>query len=146
MRFLKLHESEPFARTYMEGLGHFEFGGALRPIAFGGETLDREEATAPEFWLRYWVDAYQAVLETAGPRASFVDHDALCAQPAAILPALAEMLDVRDPSGLLRDAGALRVQPDVAPPAAPRALIEQARALHGELIELSVRSLRQDRH
>ena len=51
----------------MEGLGHFEFGEALRPIGFGSEPPDPAAADRPEFWLRYWADAYEAVLATAGP-------------------------------------------------------------------------------
>src|SRR5690606_38117417 len=68
-RFRDLHAREPFARQYMEGIGHFEFGGALRPIAFGD--LDPAGADRAEFWIRYWVQAYDRMLQTAGPRAVF---------------------------------------------------------------------------
>jgi hypothetical protein len=138
-RFEALHEQDGFSLAYMEGLGHYEFGRALRPIAFDGLTRGRDEAHRPDFWLDYWIAAYQTVLETAGPQFIFVDHDALCAQPHACLPVLAEALEVSDPSALLAAAGTLRPQPDTNPPNVSRDLLDHAAALHAELVGLSIR-------
>ncbi|WP_162683212.1 sulfotransferase [Rhodobacteraceae bacterium DSL-40] len=137
LRFLKLHDEDTFARAYMEGLGHFEFGRALKPIAFSSTAHDIAAAGELEFWLRYWVDAYQTVLETAGPQVIFVDHDALCRAPGSVLPALADALDI-DTAKLLAAGQGLRAQSSVAVPKAPAELIAHAQALHGELVALSV--------
>ena len=92
LRFLELHAHDSFAKAYMEGLGHFEFGEALRPIAFGREPPDPDAADHASFWLGYWADAYEAVLATAGPGVVFVDYDRLSADPAPTLAALAEAI------------------------------------------------------
>lgn len=133
-RFLELHAREPFARQYMEGIGHFEFGGALKPIAFGGESLDAEQADGPDFWLRNWIGAYEFVLATAGPGAIFVDHDALCADPSPRLALLAEAIGCDDPQALAGLSATFRSPPP--PPALDGAdpnLLERALELHRDL-------------
>lgn len=133
-RFCALHDREPFARQYMEGLGHFEFGAALRPIAFNEMSPDPSEADEVSFWLRYWNDAYEHVLATAGDRVTFVDHDALCTAPEQGLQALAVALGLDSPSALIAQAGMFhppRPTPDLA--SAPPPLMRRARELHEEL-------------
>ncbi|MEM7489246.1 MAG: sulfotransferase [Pseudomonadota bacterium] len=134
-RFADLHGREPFARRYMEGIGHLEFGGALRPIAFGGAAPDVAEAGDVAFWLRYWIAAYEHVLAQAGPAAIFVDHDALSAAPDEHLPMLAERIGLPDRRALDASAGIFRA-PRPAPtlPNAPPALLDQADALHAALL------------
>ncbi|WP_147114978.1 sulfotransferase [Tateyamaria sp. syn59] len=138
-RFAELHAREPFARRYMEGIGHFEFGAALRPIAFGPQRAGALGAEHVDFWLRYWIDAYQHVLATAGPQTVFVDHDALCTQPEAHLPDLAAAIDVQDPGEVAAIAGILRpprAVPDV--PGASPALLQRADILHAELCNQAI--------
>lgn len=138
-RFGALHAEDDFARVYMEGLGHYEFGQALRPITFGGQRRNRHEAGTLDFWLGYWIDTYQAVLETAGPQVIFVDHDALCARPERYLPTLAKALDLTDPAALVAASGRLRPQPQMRAPDASQDLLDHAEALHAELTGLSIR-------
>ena len=133
LRFRDLHAREPFARRYMEGIGHLEFGEALRPIAFTGRAPDPAEADRPAFWLRYWIDAYDAVLRDAGSRTVFVDHDALSARPGEALGPLGEALGVSDPDMLLAQAARFRPPRPAEPPDAPARLLERAGALHDEL-------------
>ncbi len=138
-RFTDLHAREPFARQYMEGIGHFEFGGALRPIDFNGAALDPAQAEGPDFWLRNWIGAYEFVLANAGDSAIFVDHDALCADPQSHLPLLAEAIDCATADELLGLSGTFR-----SPPAAPvldgasAALVSRANELHHQMCELSL--------
>ncbi|MFP4569551.1 sulfotransferase [Rhodosalinus sp.] len=133
-RFLALHARDPFARRYMEGLGHFEFGAALRPIAFDGSAPDPAGADDADFWLRYWISAYDHVLSRAGGRVILVDHDALCRDPVPGLEALATALELDAPGALTDQAGTLRPPPPAPTlPAAQPALMRQARELHAEL-------------
>jgi hypothetical protein len=104
-RFTRLHAAEPFARRYMEGLGHFEFGEALRPFAFDGASADPSGADAAAFWLELWCGAYERALGEAKERVVFVDHDALSAAPRAYLPALAAALELEDPAALAARVG-----------------------------------------
>ncbi|WP_052249805.1 sulfotransferase [Tateyamaria sp. ANG-S1] len=139
LRFAELHAREPFARRYMEGIGHFEFGEALRPIAFGAPRADALGADHVDFWLRYWIDAYQHVLATAGPQTVFVDHDALCTEPGALLPELASAIGLQDPDDIATMAGILRA-PRPAPdlPKASPDLMRRAEILHAELCNQSI--------
>ncbi len=137
-RFTDLHAREPFARQYMEGVGHFEFGGALRPIDFG-ERLDLAEATGPDFWLRNWIGAYDFVLATAAPGTIFVDHDALCSDPGPRLAALGDAIGCDNPGALESLSGTFR--PSGGPPdlkGADPVLVKRALDLHRDLRDRSL--------
>jgi Sulfotransferase family len=136
LRFSELHVREPFARRYMEGIGHFEFGAALKPIAFGEDAPDISEAGRPEFWLRYWADAYDAVLTTAGDRVVFVDHDALSREPERYLPALGAALELADPHALGHSASRFRPPRPVEAPDAPPELLARVSATYDALRQL----------
>lgn len=138
-RFGDLHAREPFARRYMEGIGHLEFGEALRPIAFDGTPPNPAMAHQPEFWLNYWITAYEHVLATAGPAVVFVDHDALCVDPARHLLQLADALDLDDPGELTALATTFHGPgpiPDLE--SVPTALVRRADDLHAELRRHSI--------
>lgn len=140
-RFLDIHQHDAFARHYMAGLGHFDFGANLRPIDFAGWTRDHAGAPATElaYWLRYWLAAYGSLVSQAGDRVRFVDFDALCAAPAAGLASLAHFLDLADRQRLVADSHQIhapkphRVDTSLAPPA----VLSEAHALHARLIELA---------
>ena len=132
-RFLNLHARDAFALRYMEGLGHFEFGAALRPVAWGPDAPDPAEAESPEFWLGYWADTYEEALAGAGERVVFVDHDRLAAAPAPHLAALAAAVGARPGADLSAAAARFRPSRPGEPPAAPEALIRRVRAIHDAL-------------
>jgi len=108
--FSELHARDSFARRYMEYLGHFEFGAALRPINFGGwcEELASLNPTDEEYWWRYWVEAYTAVLGEGDDNIVLYDYDRACEEPSVALGALGHALGVRKPSMLQANAGRLR--------------------------------------
>lgn len=133
-RFTGLHARDRFARQYMEGIGHFEFGAALRPIAFPGAPENTEGAEEPDYWLRYWLAAYSHVLETAPASAVFVDHDALSSHPARHLPLLAEALDMGDKAAVVGASGMFRApRPVSGLPGASPGLVRRATELHAAL-------------
>lgn len=135
-RFTDLHSRDRFARQYMEGIGHFEFGAALRPIAFPGAPDSTEGAETSAYWLRYWNAAYAHVLENAPKNAIFVDHTALSSRPDEQLPRLAEALSLADRTSLSSAAGMFRA-PRPAPELtdAPADLLKRAKSLHAALLE-----------
>jgi hypothetical protein len=139
-RFLALHAEQPFARRYMAGVGHFDFGANLKPIDFGGWLQDGSvDAGTLGFWIDYWLAAYRHVLAHAGdPRLVLVRFESLVA--GADLAGLAARVGLDDPAELqhraamLRSAAPHRVDPAHAPAdraAAARELYQQlaARAL-----------------
>ncbi|WP_179378336.1 sulfotransferase [Jannaschia marina] len=139
LHFAELHAREPFARRYMEGLGHYEFGAALRPIAFEDAPEDANGSDNVDFWLRYWIAAYRHVLSTAGPQTVLVDYDALCSEPGDVLPDLGAAMGLEHPGDLTPVAGILRAPtpaPDLA--GASASLMQQADDLHNELCNQAI--------
>ncbi|WP_404406152.1 sulfotransferase [Pelagibacterium halotolerans] len=133
-RFTELHRRDRFARQYMEGIGHFEFGAALKPIAFPGAPQSAEGAEHVDYWLSYWICAYEHILDTAPVGTAFVDHDALSNNPVLHLPRLAEALGIGDRGSLLSAAPMFRAPK--APPSLPGAspdLLKRAFELHATL-------------
>lgn len=129
-RFLGIHDEDPFAAKYMRWIGHFDFGAEFRPIRFGA-ALDIE---APDFWLRYWIDAYSYLLDKLDDQRRIFCYETLLDTPEAVLGATADFLGLTEKEAFL--AGAERVRPptspkDVAPELKDAA--ETARALYAEL-------------
>lgn len=112
LNFLELHRQDDFVRNYMESIGHYDFGQVLKPIDFGGWRDGPGaalEATGIDFWLEYWIAAFEAALADAGSGVVFLSYDRLCEQPARGLATLADAAGL-DPSSPARDqAGRLRV-------------------------------------
>jgi hypothetical protein len=109
-RFLKIHEDDAFARRYMKWIGHYEFGLDLRPINFSAwlDDADCIDGTQPDFWLRYWTEAYSHALKRRTDKVCFVDFDRLRETGAGYLAALARVAGLRKPERLTARAHTLR--------------------------------------
>ncbi|MFO1078126.1 MAG: sulfotransferase [Planctomycetota bacterium] len=136
LRFLDLHARDAFARRYMAGIGHFDFGSNLKPIDFGGWYALRSapDATQFAFWLEYWIAAYRHVLQHVHhERLHVVAFERLCG--GGDLRRLASCLGV-DVAELASQRGRLEggrerlVDPTLASPAA----VAEARELHEALV------------
>jgi hypothetical protein len=135
-RFTELHARDRFARQYMEGIGHFEFGAALRPIAFPGAPASAQGSEHVDYWLRYWISAYEQVLHTAPPQATFIDHGALSSRPDVQLPLLAEALGVNDRGTFFAASDMFRApKPSPELPGASPDLVRRANDLYAALRE-----------
>ncbi len=113
LRFLSIHENDAFARHYMAGIGHFDFGANLRPVNFDN-WLDQDElppASDINFWLYYWTCAYRHLLNKTHQNIVFLDYDALCREPEKILTQLAAFLDLEHPDKLIQQQTRLEVKP-----------------------------------
>lgn len=140
-RFLEIHARDDFAREYMKGIGHFDFGMNLRPIDFD-EWLSKARHTDPRaigFWLEYWIAAYGHLLNhhTAGVRV--LPYDSFCARPDEGVRWLAEVLDLggNDLGGLEAQRDGIRPPPvhtvdltDVAP-----AVLAEAQDIYQNLLK-----------
>jgi hypothetical protein len=140
--FLAIHAADGFARHYMAGIGHFDFGANLRPVDFAG-WLDRtphRDATTLGFWLDYWCAAYADLLARRGPRVVLLDYDALCADPGSGLARLAEAVGLADPAALLAKADGIRPAPprEVDLSGVDPAVLARARELHRAATEASI--------
>lgn len=106
LNFLDIHARDPFARTYMEGVGHYDFGDNLRPIDFNGWLDDRrfKDFTDINFWLEYWVAAYEDLLAQVGDRVHLHSHERLRENPAQVLGTIGDILEVADRDALMSNA------------------------------------------
>jgi hypothetical protein len=134
-RFLGLHEEDDFVREYMAAIGHHEFGGALKPVNFGGWLDDAPgDPDTLAFWLRYWRAAYRFVLEHAPDTALLVSYRRLTEAPERALSALSEALGL-PPAPLTDQADTLR-PPRTHPvddAAVPTSLHQDVEALYDAL-------------
>jgi hypothetical protein len=141
LRFLEIHREDPFARRYMEDIGHLEFGALHRPIRFGGMDTVRSKYRPEtiDYWLGYWVAGFEHVLEHRD-RITLISYQDLCAGGAAGVRALASRLHVPPDAVTGLDTIDLHEprshRPDTLP--ADGALVERADRLFTELSAYSL--------
>lgn len=135
--FLELHARDAFARAYMAGVGHFDFGANLKPVDFDGwlEHSEHRDPKAIEFWLAYWISTYRHILDRHHERIILVSHDKLCAEPFSQLQRLAERLRLSDAGSLVAQAEGIKgASPHLVDQAGiSRALLAESLALMEEL-------------
>ena len=135
--FLKRHREDPFARTYMRGIGHYDFGDNFKPINFGdnyGAATDRHRIDQA-FWLDYWQSAYEHALAETNQRVHFIDFDRLLDDGHSSLATLAALTGLKDPARLTAQATRLRAptSPAWTPPAALEPQVDTALSLYRQL-------------
>lgn len=139
--FLEIHEHDRFARQYMAGIGHYDFGHNLRPVDFGN-WVDRDGKGAPEsigFWLRYWIETYRHLGQQEGIQ--LICYEDLCARPAETLAGLGGVIQTSDPACLGGIASRIRkpAEHEVATQDCDRRTVDEARGLYDELHRKSIR-------
>lgn len=94
-RFLRLHAEDPFVRDYMRDIGHLEFGELHQPIDFAdlAELVGAREPSEPDYWLAYWIAAFQEVARHQG-EVIVVQQDDLRARPQATMERLCSSLRI----------------------------------------------------
>jgi hypothetical protein len=123
--FTAMHKDNAFSREYMAGVGHFDFGANLKPVNFNqwftgagfegvegvGGAVSEANTLSPDtldFWLHYWVESYQYLLDNAPEDVLFVGFEQLCRAPEACFKVLAERLSVA-PQSLAKSIGEIRI-------------------------------------
>ncbi len=91
--------SDPFTQSYMQWLGHHEFGATHRPFAWNGSPAAGDPETLA-YWMAQWTAAHEVLLDVARAHANvlIVPSDRL-AEDAAIWPAIARRVGI-DPAPL----------------------------------------------
>ncbi|MGH8583532.1 MAG: sulfotransferase [Gammaproteobacteria bacterium] len=94
--FLEIHSKDAFAREYMDGIGHYDFGENLRPIDFNGwlTTARHPDPITIGFWIEYWSVAYEYLLDRLNPSIHFLSYEALCGGPQRGLAQISELLSI----------------------------------------------------
>jgi len=91
--FIALHKNNTFAKHYMAAIGHFDFGANLKPINFNNWFFDTSfKPDSLDFWLEYWIQTYQYLIQSDETSHFFIDFDELCHNPQTSLKYLADHL------------------------------------------------------
>ena len=93
--FLDQHSKDPFVLRYMRDIGHLEFGHLHKPFDFPEfQTLaDGRDPSMPDYWLAYWIAAYQHVTNHAD-HVHLVTQDMITSKGQATLDSLCEKIGV----------------------------------------------------
>lgn len=110
--FLRLQAEDEFVVRYMRDIGHFEFGQIHKPIRFPGFDGESYEPTTADYWLHYWIRAFQEILKHRNS-CIFVLQDDLRKSPQGTMMRLCEALGITPNS--LRFADYFRSSPDESP-------------------------------
>lgn len=89
--FLKQQTEDDFVRRYMKDIGHLEFGLIHSPIGFDGFDVDAYPKESPNYWLSYWIAAFQEVKHHTG-NCFLVNQDQLRQDPNRIMADLGQYL------------------------------------------------------
>ncbi|MBK6721053.1 MAG: sulfotransferase [Sphingomonadales bacterium] len=130
--FLELHARDAFAKAYMAGVGHFDFGANLKPVDFGDwlEHSEHRDPMAIEFWLAYWISTYRHILDRHSERMILVSHDKLCAEPLPQLQRLAGRLRLSETESFVAQAAGIKgASPHVDQAGISGALLAESLAL-----------------
>jgi hypothetical protein len=94
-RFLRLHAEDPFVRDYMRDIGHLEFGELHQPIDFAdlADLVGAREPSEPDYWLAYWIAAFEEVARHQG-EVVVVQQDDLRARPQATMERVCSSLSL----------------------------------------------------
>jgi len=108
LNFLEIHRDDRFARQYMAGIGHYDFGANLRPVNFDGwlDSSQFPDPTTLGFWLEYWLATYQNLGKCDD--VLLLCYEQLCESPESSLQRLANALSLEDRNGLLDQSSRFR--------------------------------------
>jgi hypothetical protein len=96
--FLQQQAADPFIERYMRDIGHFDFGTLHTPIAFPSFDISANLPENADYWLDYWIAAYEVVLERVN-YLHIIAHEKLEKEPEKVLHKLCERIDI-DPAGV----------------------------------------------
>lgn len=94
--FCRMQADSPFIRSYMDWLGHYEFGRGHRPFLFGGSSNGDLSPESPDYWLDLWIRTHEALMEQPVERRHWVCYEDLCTN-GEVWAQLARLLGLTDP-------------------------------------------------
>jgi hypothetical protein len=136
VNFERIHREDRFALSYMRDIGHFEFGALHRPIRFPNcaELMDGSTPTELDYWLAYWITAYEHVLAHRD-EVTIVNSESVFGAPGRIATLLETLGfdDHPDPAAHLRRPRAYAEKLPADP-----SLVERAQGVFAQLRSLSI--------
>lgn len=139
--FLERHSQDPFSLSYMNWLGHHEFGSNHKPL-FAESSVLKQQTHRPEslvYWLKYWTHTYQKILEQAPDHCLFFRYEEFCQSPNSSLSHILNKLDVDCPAATVREISQDIVDNIHSHPILPAALTREAYGVYDLLEKISTR-------
>lgn len=131
LKFVKTQEDDPFVLTYMEWLGHFEFGKGQRPFALpAGELAPFEgDAGSINYWLQRWISYYSYVIGIND--VNLISYERFLSNPTQVLNTISKEVGIE-----IRSKGTEIFEKESAEvPPCDEHLRTRAYALHQRLTE-----------
>ncbi|RMG57122.1 MAG: hypothetical protein D6722_25395 [Bacteroidetes bacterium] len=90
-RFCEAQRENPFTQTYMDWLGHHEFGLNHKPFALPTASPSHQAHPAQlDYWLDVWISYYTYLLEVIDQKDLLVDYEDLALNPLATIKAIGD--------------------------------------------------------
>jgi len=136
--FIKKQVEDPFILKYMNWLGHFEFGSNLKPFNFNNDLIaDKQSPENLNYWLSYWRQVYEYVLDNYEGKAVFLCYEKICKNPRDVLEKLEEKL-VLEKGVLTEKAPELRPPQKYSPKGVEKKTLNHCRQLYQKLLQKSI--------
>ena len=116
-RFMERHLEDRFSKKYMEWLGHFEFGGNLKPVNYSGWLTERSfdpSNLTPDFWLDYWIQAYTHVERNLSSKVFLIDYERFLDDGTGLLSKISDCAAISQSHQLEKSVDVLR-KPTTSP-------------------------------
>jgi hypothetical protein len=114
IHFCELQTEDAFVLSYMNWIGHHEFGLNQKSFDFGDQVLldkmSNYEKGDINFWLLNWLNYYQYLLKNLPNNLCLVSYENLCSQPDQVYSRIEEKLNLKFEGNL-----AIPFQPKVRP-------------------------------
>lgn len=136
LNFLKQHNDDPFAKRYMDDIGHLEFGALHRPVEFEG--MQNQPVTPDDlnYWLTYWIACFEHVLKVSDSL-HLVSETALQKKPQKTMERLCEIASL-DVDGIDFTEYFRKIDKRADLALFDTALLKRAKNIYAKLAKLSV--------
>ncbi|PIR38538.1 MAG: sulfotransferase family protein [Alphaproteobacteria bacterium CG11_big_fil_rev_8_21_14_0_20_39_49] len=92
--FSRMQSDDRFSLSYMNWLGHYEFGLGHKPFLFDKTVFSEYQADKIDYWLDYWIHVYSYLKDNFSQSYNFICYEDLCVKPATILTELYNIIEV----------------------------------------------------
>lgn len=93
LKFEKTQDEDPFVLTYMNWLGHYEFGKGQKPFDLPNNRLKLHNGDPEDldYWLSRWINYYSYVISL--DQISLINYDSFLKNPEAVLKRIGEDIE-----------------------------------------------------
>ena len=130
-QFTQMQAKDPFVLTYMDWLGHHEFGQGHKPFSLSPVDQNPYTLNSLNYWLTIWIHYYQYALQQDLSGCQWVAYERFCQDPSSVVNELLNPWGISEPSKDLEPHQSKRSVPQEC----DAQLLEQATHLYKDLLE-----------